>query len=338
MKTILITGGLGYIGSHTAIELINSGINVIIADNLSNSEEAVLDRIFQITGIRPDFYKINVCNLDELNKIHANIDGVIHFAAYKSVNESVEKPLEYYANNINSLISILEFCKIKKIKSLVFSSSCTVYGQSEKLPITESDPFRKAWSPYGHTKQICEEIIQNYILSKPEMRIISLRYFNPAGAHESGLIGELPQGIPNNLLPYITQTAFGIREKINVFGSDYNTPDGTPIRDYIHVTDLAIAHIKAFEYSEKMENNSVEIFNIGSGNGYSVLEVIKSFEKVNNIKLPYSIVGRRAGDIEKIWADTSKAENILKFKPMRTLDDINRSAYNWEKHYRENLK
>lgn len=338
MKTILITGGLGYIGSHTAVELINSGVNVIIADNLSNSEEIVLDRIFQITGTKLAFHKINVCNLDELKKIDANIDGVIHFAAYKSVNESVEKPLEYYANNINSLISILEFCKIKKIKSLVFSSSCTVYGQSEKLPITESDPFRKAWSPYGHTKQICEEIIQNYILSKPEMRIISLRYFNPAGAHESGLIGELPRGIPNNLLPYITQTAFGIREKISVFGSDYNTPDGTPIRDYIHVTDLAIAHIKAFEYSEKMENNSVEIFNIGSGNGYSVLEVIKSFEKVNNIKLPYSIVGRRAGDIEKIWADTSKAENILKFKPMRTLDDINRSAYNWEKNYRENLK
>lgn len=338
MKTILITGGLGYIGSHTAVELINSGVNVIIADNLSNSEEIVLDRIFQITETKPAFHKINVCNIDELKKIDANIDGVIHFAAYKSVNESVEKPLEYYANNINSLISILEFCKIKKIKSLVFSSSCTVYGQSEKLPITESDPFRKAWSPYGHTKQICEEIIQNYILSKPEMRIISLRYFNPAGAHESGLIGELPRGIPNNLLPYITQTAFGIREKISVFGSDYNTPDGTPIRDYIHVTDLAIAHIKAFEYSEKMENNSVEIFNIGSGNGYSVLEVIKSFEKVNNIKLPYSIVGRRAGDIEKIWADTSKAENILKFKPMRTLDDINRSAYNWEKNYRENLK
>ena len=338
MKTILITGGLGYIGSHTAVELINSGVNVIIADNLSNSEEIVLDRIFQITGTKPAFHKINVCNIDELKKIDANIDGVIHFAAYKSVNESVEKPLEYYANNINSLISILEFCKIKKIKSLVFSSSCTVYGQSEKLPITESDPFRKAWSPYGHTKQICEEIIQNYILSKPEMRIISLRYFNPAGAHESGLIGELPRGIPNNLLPYITQTAFGIREKVSVFGSDYNTPDGTPIRDYIHVTDLAIAHIKAFEYSEKMENNSVEILNIGSGNGYSVLEVIKSFEKVNNIKLPYSIVGRRAGDIEKIWADTSKAENILKFKPMRTLDDINRSAYNWEKNYRENLK
>ena len=314
---------------HTAIELINSGINVIIADNLSNSEEAVLDRIFQITGIRPDFYKINVCNLDELNKIHANIDGVIHFAAYKSVNESVEKPLEYYANNINSLISILEFCKIKKIKSLVFSSSCTVYGQSEKLPITESDPFRKAWSPYGHTKQICEEIIQNYILSKPEMRIISLRYFNPAGAHESGLIGELPQGIPNNLLPYITQTAFGIREKINVFGSDYNTPDGTPIRDYIHVTDLAIAHIKAFEYSEKMENNSVEIFNIGSGNGYSVLEVIKSFEKVNNINCHTALL-TKSWRYRKIWADTSKAENILKFKPMRTLDDINRSAYNWE--------
>ena len=338
MKKILVTGGLGYIGSHTVVELINAGLDVVVADDLSNSEESVLERIFITTGTGAEFYKMDVGDRNELNKLPEDIDGVIHFAAYKSVGESVEKPLEYYRNNIGSLVSVLDFCSKRKIKSFVFSSSCTVYGQSKALPVNENTPFSPAWSPYGHTKQIGEEIISNFIKSQPEMRIVSLRYFNPAGAHELSFIGELPRGVPNNLMPFITQTAMGLRDKLKVFGGDYNTKDGTAVRDYIHVSDLAQAHVKALEFSERMNDNSVEVFNLGSGNGYTVLEVIQSFEKTSGVKLPFEIVDRRAGDIEKVWADTTKAEQVLGFVPLRTLDEITLSAWKWEQNYRNKIQ
>ena len=338
MKKILVTGGLGYIGSHTVVELINAGLDVVIADDLSNSEESVLERIFIITGTGPEFYRMDVGDRNELKKLPKDIDGVIHFAAYKSVGESVEKPLEYYRNNIGSLVSVLDFCRERKIKSFVFSSSCTVYGQSEVLPVNETTPFSPAWSPYGHTKQIGEEIISNFIHSQPGMRIVSLRYFNPAGAHELAFIGELPRGVPNNLMPFITQTAMGLRDKLKVFGGDYNTKDGTAVRDYIHVSDLAQAHVKSLEFCERMDDNSVEVFNLGSGNGYTVLEVIQSFEKTSGVKLPYEIVDRRPGDIEKVWADTTKAKQVLGFKPSRTLDEITLSAWKWEQNYRNKIQ
>jgi len=338
MKKILVTGGLGYIGSHTVVELINAGLDVVIADDLSNSEESVLERIFITTGTGPEFYRMDVGDRNELNKLPKDIDGVIHFAAYKSVGESVEKPLEYYRNNIGSLISVLDFCQERKINSFVFSSSCTVYGQSEVLPVNETTPFSPAWSPYGHTKQIGEEIISNFIHSKPGMRIVSLRYFNPAGAHELAFIGELPRGVPNNLMPFITQTAMGLRDKLKVFGGDYNTKDGTAVRDYIHVSDLAHAHVKSLEFWERMNDNSVEVFNLGSGHGYTVLEVIQSFEKTSGVKLPYEIVDRRPGDIEKVWADTTKAKQVLGFTPSRTLDEITLSAWKWEQNYRNKIQ
>jgi len=338
MKKILVTGGLGYIGSHTVVELIHAGFDVVIADDLSNSEESVLERIFITTGTGPEFYKMDVGDRNELNKLPDDIDGVIHFAAYKSVGESVEKPLDYYRNNIGSLVSVLDFCKERKISSFVFSSSCTVYGQSEQLPVTETAPFLQAWSPYGHTKQMGEEILKNFIQSKPGMKVVSLRYFNPAGAHELAFIGELPRGIPNNLMPFITQTAMGLRDRLKVFGSDYDTKDGTAVRDYIHVCDLACGHVKALEFCDKMPSDSVDVFNLGSGVGYTVLEVIQSFEKTSGVKLPYEIVGRRAGDVERVWADTSKASQILGFIPQLTLDDITRSAWKWEQNYRNKIE
>lgn len=338
MKKILVTGGLGYIGSHTVVELINAGFDVVIADDLSNSEESVLERIFITTGTGPDFFRMDVCDREALNKLPDDIDGVIHFAAYKSVGESVQKPLEYYRNNIGSLVSILDFCRERKINSFVFSSSCTVYGQSEKLPVTESASFLPAWSPYGHTKQIGEEMMVNFTRSKPGIRFVSLRYFNPAGAHELAFIGELPRGIPNNLMPYITQTAMGLRDKLKVYGGDYNTKDGTAVRDYIHVSDLAVAHVKALEFCEKMSADSIEVFNLGSGTGYTVLEVIRSFEKMSGITLPFEIVDRRPGDVEKVWADTTKARDILGFEPKRTLDEITYSAWKWEQNYRNKIE
>ncbi|KAF5035866.1 UDP-glucose 4-epimerase [anaerobic digester metagenome] len=281
---------------------------------------------------------MDVGDRSELNKLPNDIDGVIHFAAYKSVGESVEKPLEYYRNNIGSLVSVLDFCRERKIQSFVFSSSCTVYGQSKVLPVNETTPFSPAWSPYGHTKQIGEEIISNFVHSRPGMRIVSLRYFNPAGAHELAFIGELPRGVPNNLMPFITQTAMGLRDKLKVFGGDYNTKDGTAVRDYIHVSDLAQAHVKSLEFCERMNDNSVEVFNLGSGNGYTVLEVIQSFEKTSGMKLPYEIVDRRPGDVEKVWADTTKAEQVLGFRPSRTLDEITLSAWKWEQNYRNKIQ
>lgn len=330
---ILVTGGAGYIGSHTVVELQNSGYEVVIADDLSNSHLSVINNIGKITGKMPFFEKIDLKET-ELTKAlfqkYPDIVAVIHFAAFKAVGESVQQPLKYYRNNINSLVNVLDAMHESQCLGIVFSSSCTVYGQSQHLPITENSPLQKAWSPYGHTKQICEEIIENE--SKiADINGILLRYFNPIGAHESALIGELPIGIPNNLVPYITQTAMGKRDFLRVFGDDYNTPDGTPIRDYIHVVDLAKAHVCAVNrlVNKKMKEN-IETFNLGTGKGYSVLEVIKSFEKVSGKKLNYKIVERRAGDIEQIWADASFANSELHWTAEKNLDEMMASAWKWE--------
>ncbi|WP_420316796.1 UDP-glucose 4-epimerase GalE [Ekhidna sp.] len=332
MKNILVTGGLGFIGSHTVVELHHRGYNPIIVDNLSNSQEEVLNRLKKITGTQFTFLNIDLVDFDKTRQIFSDqiIDGVIHFAAYKAVGESVEKPLDYYENNLGSLINLLKLSQEFRVSNFIFSSSCTVYGQPDRLPVDESFPKLPAESPYGKTKQVCEEIIEDYCKSNPDFKAISLRYFNPTGAHESALIGELPLGIPNNLVPFITQTAAGIREKLNVFGGDYNTPDGTCIRDYIHVVDLANAHIAALEHAEKMDTN-YDMFNVGTGKGNSVLEVIQSFEKVTGISLNYEIVDRRPGDIEKIYADTKKVNSILGWKAERDLDNMMKTAWEWQK-------
>ncbi len=335
---ILVTGGTGYIGSHTAVELQNSGHEVIIVDNLSNSDKNVLDSIVKISGIRPEFEEFDLSDqakTTDFFKRHNDIEGIIHFAAYKAVGESVEKPLMYYRNNIFSLVNILQGMKDNEIENFVFSSSCTVYGQPEQLPVTENAPVQKAESPYGNTKQISEEIISDTVKAS-KLKGIALRYFNPIGAHESAIIGELPIGVPNNLMPFITQTAIGIREFLRVFGDDYNTPDGTAIRDYIHVVDLAKAHVIAVE---RMVNNKMkkdfEVFNLGTGNGYSVLEVIQSFEHSTGEKLKYKIVDRRAGDVEQVWADTKFANEELGWKAEKGIDEMTRSAWEWEKALRE---
>ncbi|MEP0986304.1 UDP-glucose 4-epimerase GalE [Ekhidna sp.] len=337
MKNILVTGGLGFIGSHTVVELFNQGYNPIIVDNLSNSTEEVLDRLEQITGVSFLYLKENLANYESIKKIFRDnkIDGIIHFAASKAVGESVEKPLLYYENNLVSLLNLLNLSGEFNVSNFIFSSSCTVYGQPDKLPVDESFPKLPAESPYGNTKQIGEEIIEDYCYSNREFKAISLRYFNPIGAHETALIGELPLGVPNNLVPFITQTAAGIREKLNVFGGDYDTPDGTCIRDFIHVVDLAKAHVAALEYVEEMPEN-YDVFNVGTGNGYSVLEAIKSFEKVSGINLNYEIVDRRPGDIEKIYADTKKVNGVLGWKAERDLDDMMKSAWKWQKSLQKN--
>ncbi|MBX3042838.1 MAG: UDP-glucose 4-epimerase GalE [Candidatus Kapabacteria bacterium] len=337
MAKVLVTGGTGYIGSHTAIELIGLNHDVVIIDNLANSEIKTLDRIEKITGIRPIFYNADVTDFEQLNQIftdNPDIHSVIHFAAYKAVGESVNFPLMYYTNNIGGLLSLIKVMEKFKCKNLIFSSSCTVYGQPDILPVSETTPLQPANSPYGNTKKVCEDIIKDYIESGKEMRAILLRYFNPVGAHPCGLIGELPQGIPNNLMPFITQTALGLREKLMVFGNDYNTPDGTAIRDYIHVSDLADAHIKAIEYLDSKPDNFLDIFNVGTGEGFSVLQVIESINKVLDKPLPYQIVDRRAGDIEKIWADSTKANNFLNWKPKYNLDDMTATSYKWELNLR----
>ncbi|MCD4696887.1 MAG: UDP-glucose 4-epimerase GalE [Bacteroidales bacterium] len=330
---ILVTGGTGYIGSHTVVELQQSGYEVVIIDNLSNSYKSVVDNIEKITGIRPGFEEFDLTDeakTFEFFQKHSNIKGVIHFAAFKAVGESVQFPLKYYHNNLQSLINLLKGMNESKVENIVFSSSCTVYGQPDELPVTEQAPIKKAWSPYGHTKQISEEIIENTSKIYP-VNAILLRYFNPIGAHKSSLIGELPLGVPNNLVPFITQTAIGIREQLSVFGNDYSTHDGTAIRDYIHVVDLAKAHVVAID---RMVNNNnkkkVEIFNLGTGNGFSVLDVIKSFEKVSGEKLNYKIVDRRSGDVEKVWADTKFANDELGWKAEKTLDDMMLGAWDWE--------
>ena len=332
---VLVTGGLGYIGSHTVVELIDNNYEVVVIDNLSNSELFILDNIERITGVRPIFYNINLLDsqgLEEVFNTH-KIDGIIHFAAFKSVYESVKNPLKYYNNNLNSLMNVLNFMNNKNIKNIVFSSSCTVYGQPDKLPVSEAEPFKKATNPYAKTKQISEGMLEDFINFNNRVRGISLRYFNPVGAHESALIGELPKGIPDNLVPYITQTAAGVREELSVFGKDYNTHDGTAIRDYIHVEDLAKAHLKALNFLNDSEDKNIyEFFNVGTGIGYSVLDVINSFENINNLKLNYFFKDRRDGDIEEIYSDVIKSKKVLKWKSERSLDDMMSSAWRWQKN------
>ncbi|MEE4115092.1 MAG: UDP-glucose 4-epimerase GalE [Marinilabiliaceae bacterium] len=337
-KKILVTGGTGYIGSHTVVELQNEGFEVVVIDNLHNSELSVLDGIESITGIRPVFGEFDICDKKRLDKFlqeQGRIDAVIHFAAFKAVGESVSKPLEYYHNNLMSLINLLGFMKLSDIDSFVFSSSCTVYGQPDKLPVTEEAPIKQAVSPYGYTKQVGENILKDFISSASDKKAIALRYFNPIGAHPSALIGELPRGVPENLVPFITQTGIGIRDELKVFGNDYNTPDGSCIRDYLHVVDLAKAHVVAVKRMLESENkHNYEVFNLGTGTGVSVLEAIKSFERISGKELNYKIVGRREGDIEQIWADPALANNELGWKAESTLDDAMKSAWDWEKKYR----
>lgn len=335
MTKVLVTGGTGYIGSHTVVELINEGFEVVIVDNLSNSNIEVLNGIEKITGICPAFENIDCIDyvsMDRMFEKHRDIDAIIHFAASKAVGESVEKPLMYYRNNLVSLINLLQLMPIHQVKNFVFSSSCTVYGQPDMLPVTEEAPIKPALSPYGNTKQISEEIIYDTIHANPKYKGIILRYFNPIGAHPSALIGELPLGTPNNLLPYIAQTAIGIREELKVFGDDYNTTDGSCIRDYINVVDLAKAHVISLKRLLDPNNKEqVEVFNLGTGVGLSVFEIIKTFEKVNKVKVPHTVVGRREGDIEQVWADPSRANSVLKWKAMESVEDTLKSAWKWEK-------
>lgn len=332
MGKILVTGGLGFIGSHTVVELQNSGYEVVIIDDLSNSRREVLNGIEGITGKAPEFVEMDLKDKKAVFEFFEDrqIDGVIHFAASKAVGESVEKPLLYYENNIATLVYLLEALVTNEVKSFIFSSSCTVYGQADELPITENAPVKKAESPYGNTKQIGEEILEDVSKSN-DINVIALRYFNPIGAHESALIGELPLGIPQNLIPFVTQTAAGIRKELSVFGDDYPTPDGTAIRDYIHVVDLANAHISALERLLQERNKSkMELFNVGTGKGSSVLDVIKAFEKVTGLELNYRIVDRRAGDITAAYADTSIANSELGWKAKLGLDEALSSAWKWQ--------
>lgn len=340
MPKILVTGGTGYIGSHTVVELINKGYDVVIIDNLFNSTINVLEGIKKITGTKPEFHKFNLSNIVFTNnffKDNKGIDAIIHFAAFKAVGESVNNPLKYYGNNIMSLNNIMAGMKDYNISNLVFSSSCTVYGQPEEkhLPVTETAPLQKANSPYGNTKQIAEDIIGDVLNAENNLKCIALRYFNPIGAHESAEIGELPIGTPSNLVPFITQTAIGLRDELSIFGKDYNTPDGTAIRDYINVVDLAKAHVIAIERLVNNKNKkSLELFNLGTGKGVSVLEAVKSFEKVSGVNLNYKLVERRPGDIEKVWADTKFANNELGWKAEKTLDETMLSAWKWEQKLR----
>lgn len=340
MAKVLVTGGLGYIGSHTVVELQNEGFEVVIIDDLSNTSIEFLDRIASITSKKPLFERIDLrdkTKVKEFFNAHTDIEGVIHFAASKAVGESVEKPLLYYENNLMSLINVLEGVRKLNRSNFIFSSSCTVYGQADVLPITEDAPIKKAESPYGNTKQIGEEILADVCKIDPDLKVVSLRYFNPIGAHESAKIGELPIGIPQNLVPYITQTAIGLREELSVFGDDYPTPDGTCIRDYIHVVDLAKAHVVALKRILEGHNRSnLETFNLGTGKGSSVLEVVQAFEGVSGQKLRYKITARREGDITSAYADTTKANSELGWKANLSLDDAMHSAWKWEQELRKN--
>ena len=331
-ERILVTGGTGYIGSHTVVELQNSGYEVIIIDNLSNSSADVVDNIEKVSGIRPAFEKLDCLDFAGLDAVFAKYKGIkaiIHFAASKAVGESVEKPLLYYRNNLVSLINLLELMPKHGVEGIVFSSSCTVYGQPDELPVTEKAPIKKAESPYGNTKQINEEIIRDTVASGAPINAIMLRYFNPIGAHPTALLGELPNGVPQNLIPYLTQTAIGIREKLSVFGDDYDTPDGTCIRDYIHVCDLADGHVKAVE---KLKcNPGIEIYNLGTGKGSSVLDVVKTFEKASGVKIPYEMKPRRAGDVPVNYCDATKAEKELGWKAKRDLFDMCEDSWRWQK-------
>ena len=340
MARILVTGGTGYIGSHTTVELMQQGYDVTIVDNLSNSSIDVLDGIAAIVGRKPEFANIDCSNfvdLDNMFKAFPDIVGVIHFAASKAVGESVEKPLLYYRNNIGSLITLLEVMKLHRVQNLVFSSSCTVYGQPDKahLPVDENAPIQTALSPYGNTKQINEEIICDEAHADQDLHATILRYFNPIGAHPSAKIGELPNGVPQNLLPFVTQTAAGLRPELRVFGDDYNTPDGSCIRDYIYVVDLAKAHVKAIDRMLNVpERDQVEVFNLGTGTGLSVLTLIREFEAATGVKIPYTIVGRREGDIEQVWAAPKKANEVLGWKADTPIRDVLASAWKWEKKIR----
>lgn len=339
--TILVTGGMGFIGSHTAVELIEAGYNVVIVDDLSNSNIKVLDGIRAITGVAPAFEQVDLKDKDATENVfkkYPNIDGIIHFAASKAVGESVEKPLLYYRNNIISLVNLLELMPQYNVKGIIFSSSCTVYGQPlpENLPVTEEAPHQKATSPYGNTKEVNEQIIYDYIHSGAPLKSIILRYFNPIGAHPSALIGELPNGVPNNLIPFVTQTAMGIRKELTIFGNDYNTADGTCIRDYIYVVDLAKAHVAAMRRVLDQEDSpAIDYFNIGTGNGNSTLEIVNTFERATGVKVNWKFGPRREGDIEKIWGDCTKANKVLGWKAESPLDDVLASAWKWQQKLRE---
>ena len=328
---VLVTGGAGYIGSHTVVELLNAGHEAIIVDDLSNAKADVVNRIGEICGRNPSFYPIDCADATALARVFAenDIDAVIHFAGYKAVGESVQKPLAYYRNNIDSTLTLLEVMEAYGCKKLVFSSSATVYGPNNPHPYQEDMPAIQSASPYGWTKVMIERILTDYCTAKPDFCAVLLRYFNPIGSHDSGLLGDDPNGIPNNLMPYIARVAAGQLEKLTIFGDDYPTPDGTCQRDYLHVVDLAVGHLKALEYAEK--NEGVEAFNLGTGNGVSVLELVQAFEKANNMKLPYVIGPRRDGDLPAFWADTTKAKNILGWEAVHTVEDMCRSAWEFVK-------
>lgn len=336
---ILVTGGTGYIGSHTVVELQQAGYPVVIIDNLSNSNRDVIDGIERITGIRPDFVEADCTDLSALTALfnkYPDIRGIINFAASKAVGESIEKPTLYYRNNLNTLMNLLDLMPQFGVKGIVFSSSCTVYGEPDENPVTEAAPIKMATSPYGNTKQICEEIIHDVVRSGAPIKSVILRYFNPVGAHPSAEIGELPNGVPQNLIPYLTQTAIGIRKELSVFGDDYDTPDGSCIRDFINVVDLAKAHVIAVERMLcDRSQDAVETFNLGTGVGLSVKELIAAFERATGVKVPHKIVGRRAGDIEKVWANPKYANEVLGWKATATIDDTMRSAWAWQCRLRE---
>lgn len=333
-KKIIVTGGTGYIGSHTAVELIAGGFEVVIIDNLYNSDISVLEGICAITGVTPKFWQYDLCDMQKLEEVfvaEGKIDAIIHFAAYKAVGESVRKPLEYFRNNLVSLMNLLEMMERHNTPVMVFSSSCTVYGQPDTLPVTEASPVKEAASPYGYTKQAGEIIIRDTMASRPAQKAVSLRYFNPIGAHPTAFLGELPRGVPENLVPFITQTAMGLREELKVFGTDYDTPDGSCIRDYLHVVDLAKAHVIALQRMLDGQNKTnYEVFNLGMGKGVSVLEAISAFEKATGVKLKYSVTDRRAGDIEKIWADPSLANKELGWKTEISIEEAMETAWRWE--------
>ena len=336
MGKILVTGGLGYIGSHTVVALHESGYSVLIVDDLSNSEAEVLQGLNEVLGFKPEFIQLDLRDKTAVTQLFEDhsFDGVIHFAASKAVGESVENPLLYYENNINGLVYVLQNCIAHGVHNFIFSSSCTVYGEPDQLPIDESAPIKRALSPYGNTKQIAEEILHD-LCKVSSMRTILLRYFNPIGAHDSALIGELPKGVPQNLVPFITQTAAGLRQELSVFGDDYPTPDGSCIRDYIHVMDLAEAHVVALDrLVNKAQQEPVEVFNLGTGQGNSVLEVINTFEQATGVKLPYKVVGRRAGDVIAVYADTTRATEVLGWSTKRDLSASLASAWAWEKRIR----
>jgi UDP-glucose 4-epimerase len=335
-RYILVTGGAGYIGSHTVVELIEQGYEPVIVDDFRNSEKTTIDRIRKIVNKDPIIHVVDVTDRKEMKAVFEEYDleGIIHFAAYKAVGESVEKPLMYYQNNVDGLINCLELAEEHNVKNFVFSSSCTVYGEPDSVVVTEESPVKVANSPYGATKQICEQIIADLHASGSDMRLLNLRYFNPIGAHPSGEIGELPIGRPNNLLPYITQTAAGLRDELTVFGDDYQTADGTCIRDYIHVVDLALAHIKGFEWLDAQGVGVRETVNLGAGNGVSVLEIIHTFEDISGMKLNWKFGPRRPGDVEQIYADASKAKSLLQWETKKSTKDAVRDAWNWEKKYR----